>query len=221
MIKLSVIIPNYNKERYLEPLLSHLKEQMTDEVEVIVIDDASTDGSMSIIEKYSDVFRIFMNEENKYNSYTRNVGVKNAKGKYITFIDSDDDISPDFINVILETIKSNHDGYFFDYRVINCIKPNDPVEKGINTMVWSKVYKRNVIKDNKILFDVEKFPRGVLSEDYDFNLQFLAVTQDVIKIDYELIYYNWGIAYSVSNSPQYGDYTPRYEVDEEFLEKWF
>lgn len=221
MIKLSVVIPNYNKEEWLEPLLSHLKEQMTSEVEVIIVDDKSTDGSMDIINKYKDDFRIFENEINKYNSYTRNVGIDNAKGTYITFIDSDDDIVPDFINVIFDNIKTKHDGYFFDYNVVNRINPNEEVEKGHNTMVWSKVYRRKVLKDNKIRFDEKKFPRGTLCEDFDFNLQFIEATEDIIKVDFPIINYNWGISHSVSNSPQYGDYEPRYEIDYDFLNKWF
>ena len=127
--KIGIIIPNYNKEKYLEPLLTHLTKQLTSEVEVIIIDDASTDGSMDVINKYKDKFRIYQNERNMYNSYTRNVGLKATQGEYITFIDSDDDIKPDFVATILEAIQTAHDGYFFDYEVRN-IADSGVVEKG-------------------------------------------------------------------------------------------
>lgn len=220
MIKLSIIIPNYNKDKYLDTLLSHLKEQITNEVEVIVIDDASTDGSKDIIKKYEDVFKVYYNEENKYNSYTRNVGLLHSKGKYVTFIDSDDDIVPDFVSAILDNIKSKHDGYFFDYNNIN-VHNSGEVEKGYNTMVWSKVYSKKVLDDNNIEFNVDKFPRGTLGEDFDFNLEFIKATKDIVKVDFPIINYNWGVTNSVSNSQQTGIHEPLYEVDEEFMKQWF
>lgn len=220
MIKLSVIIPNYNKEGYLKPLLEHLKEQLTNEVEVIVIDDASTDSSWDIISEYKDVFKVLKNDINRYNSYTRNVGIDNAVGEYITFMDSDDDIKEDFIETILESIKTNKDGYFFNYTINNVID-GSYIEKGYNTMVWSKVYKRKLIEDKKIRFDVDRFPRGTLSEDLDFNLQVLYYTNNIEVSNKEIIIYNWGITNSVSNSEQSGDCDTRYEIDEKFMERWF
>lgn len=133
---LSIIIPNYNKERYLEPLLAHLADQVKgrNDVEVIIIDDASTDNSWSIIQKFAAQFITLRNEHNMYNSYTRNVGITNATGKYITFIDSDDDVTQNFIDTILYNIKTGHDGYFFDY-IINDLTRENKVQKGLNTMV--------------------------------------------------------------------------------------
>jgi len=219
-MKLSIIIPNYNKEKYLEPLLAHLAAQLTPEVEVIIIDDASTDGSMRIINKYKDKFHIYQNERNMYNSYTRNVGLKAAQGEYVTFIDSDDDIKPDFVATILEATQTAHDGYFFDYEVRN-VANTGSVEKGWNTMVWSKVYKKSVIDEYNIEFNVDAFPRGTLCEDYDFNLQFLAATQDIMMVDKPIIIYNWGVDVSVSNSPQTGGYEPRFQISDADYRKWF
>lgn len=220
MIKLSVIIPNYNKDKYLDTLLNHLKEQMTNEIEVIVVDDASSDNSPSIIKNYENIFRTYYNKENKYNSYARNAGLLHAEGQYVTFIDSDDDITPDFISMILKSIESGHDGYFFDYNVIN-VRDSAQVEKGYNTMVWSKVYKKKVLDNNNILFDVKKFPKGVLGEDLDFNLSFIKATNDIIKIDSPIINYNWGVTNSVSNSEQIAAAEPLYEIDNNFMDKWF
>lgn len=220
MIKLSVIIPNYNKDKYLDTLLNHLKKQMTNEIEVIIVDDASSDNSPSIIKNYENIFCTYYNKENKYNSYARNVGLLHAEGQYVTFIDSDDDITPDFISMILKSIESGHDGYFFDYNVIN-VRDSAQVKKGYNTMVWSKVYKKKVLDDNNILFDVKKFPKGVLGEDLDFNLSFIKATNDIIKIDSPIINYNWGVTNSVSNSEQIAAAEPLYEIDNNFMDKWF
>ena len=219
---LSIIIPNYNKKKYLEPLLAHLADQIEgrNDVEVIVVDDASTDNSWPIIQKFAAQFITLRNERNMYNSYTRNVGIDNATGEYITFIDSDDDVTQDFVEAILYNIKTGHDGYFFDY-IINDVTGQGNVEKGWNTMVWSKVYKKSVIEANAIAFDVEHFPRGTLCEDYDFNLQFLAATQDIVMVDKPIIIYNWGVDGSVSNSPQTGGYKPRFQIGDEDYRKWF
>lgn len=223
-MKLSIIIPNYNKEKYIGKLLSQLKEQLTDEVEVIVIDDCSTDNSWNIIKEYSDVFITIRNETNKYVAYSRNVGLDKSKGKYITFIDSDDEVKPYFVNNILESIKSNKDGYFFDYEINNVVDGTE-VEKGYNTMVWSKVYKKSVLTKNNIRFDEDYYTVHVLCEDMDFNCKFLNVTRNIQKSDSEMIVYNWGITNSISNSTQESKEEPWYEEfirnNEGIMDEWF
>lgn len=223
-MKLSIIIPNYNKEKYIGKLLSQLKEQLNDEVEVIVIDDCSTDNSWNIIKEYSDVFTTIRNEINKYVAYSRNVGLDKSKGKYITFIDSDDEVKPYFVSNILESIKSNKDGYFFDYEINNVVDGTE-VEKGYNTMVWSKVYKKSVLTKNNIRFDEDYYTVHVLCEDMDFNCKFLNVTRNIQKSDSEMIVYNWGITNSISNSTQESKEEPWYEEfirnNEGIMDEWF
>lgn len=223
-MKLSIIIPNYNKEKYIGKLLSQLKEQLNDEVEVIVIDDCSTDNSWNIIKEYSDVFTTIRNETNKYVAYSRNVGLDKSKGKYITFIDSDDEVKPYFVNNILESIKSNKDGYFFDYEINNVVDGTE-VEKGYNTMVWSKVYKKSVLTKNNIRFDEDYYTVHVLCEDMDFNCKFLNVTRNIQKSASEMIVYNWGITNSISNSTQESKEEPWYEEfirnNEGIMDEWF
>lgn len=223
-MKLSIIIPNYNKEKYIGKLLSQLKEQLNGEVEVIVIDDCSTDNSWNIIKEYSDVFTTIRNEINKYVAYSRNVGLDKSKGKYITFIDSDDEVKPYFVSNILESIKSNKDGYFFDYEINNVVDGTE-VEKGYNTMVWSKVYKKSVLTKNNIRFDEDYYTVHVLCEDMDFNCKFLNVTRNIQKSDSEMIVYNWGITNSISNSTQESKEEPWYEEfirnNEGIMDEWF
>ena len=202
MIKLSIIIPNYNKGSFIGNLLEHLAVQKTDEIEVICIDDYSTDNSWDIIQTYKNIFTILRNQNNKYLTYTRNAGLRLAKGEYITFIDSDDDIAEDYISTILQDIISNHDGYFYDYKILLPDGDNEPVEKAHRREVWGKVYKRSVLKDNDLWFDEDIFTPGVLGEDTDFNGRFIACTEDVIVSNKELILYRFMVKNSVSNSPQ-------------------
>ena len=93
METLSVIIPNYNKERYIEKCIDSILNQSYTDIEIIVIDDASTDNSREIIraraEEYNCIKYIFL-ECNGGVSNARNVGLKNATGNFVTFIDSDD-----------------------------------------------------------------------------------------------------------------------------------
>ena len=111
-MKLSIIIPTYNVEKYIDECLTSLLPQLTDECELIIIDDASTDETKSKIFGYltqemaskyfqykeaEDYFKFYMNEENKGVSACRNIGLKASKGQYIAFIDSDDIVKKDYI----------------------------------------------------------------------------------------------------------------------------
>ena len=83
-------------------------------------------------------------------------------------------------------------------------------------MVWSKVYKRKVLNDNKIRFDEEYFKPHVLSEDTEFNARFLSVTTNIKVQQIEIITYNWGVTNSVSNTNQVGN-----DIKEPFYEEFF
>ncbi len=90
---LSVIIPVYNCEKYIEACLDSLRRQSSRDFEVIIVDDGSQDSSVEICSEFEsddDRFRLFVQDENRGVSAARNVGIKNAKGDYITFMDSDD-----------------------------------------------------------------------------------------------------------------------------------
>lgn len=200
-MRLSIIIPNYNKEKYIGKLLSQLKKQLLDGVEVIVVDDCSTDDSWNIIQEYKDVFKIIRLEKNSWVSRARNRGIEESSGEYITFIDSDDGIKPNFIKIILKHIETKRDGYFFDYDIY-CDFKNVNVVKGENTMVWSKVFKRDVLDKNCIKFDEKYYTRYVLGEDTDFCCRFLAATTDIERINIPIIDYSFGVENSISNSKQ-------------------
>ena len=93
MVKVSVIVPVYNTEKYLRRCLDSLVNQTLDEIEIIVINDCSTDNSKEIIKEYKNKYKNIVLIDNKVNKgigYNRNMGIKKAKGKYISFVDSDD-----------------------------------------------------------------------------------------------------------------------------------
>ena len=93
MIKLSIIIPAYNAEPYIQELIDVLRPQVTKEIQVILIDDGS-DDPLKIDEPWIE---FYSNDGNKGISYTRNRGLKLAKGKYIHFIDADDLVPDNYV----------------------------------------------------------------------------------------------------------------------------
>ena len=91
MYKLSVVIPVYNTEQYLPRCIESLINQTYKNIEIVIINDGSTDKTDSIIKKYINDSRIkYYNRSNHGIGKTRNFGIKEATGEYITFIDSDD-----------------------------------------------------------------------------------------------------------------------------------
>lgn len=101
-IKISVIIPVYNEESYLNQCLDSILAQTLQEIEILCIDDGSTDRSLEILRDYAakdSRFRVFT-QENRYAGTARNVGIKYAEGKYFSFLDADDFFSP----VLLERL---------------------------------------------------------------------------------------------------------------------
>lgn len=157
-IKLSIIIPTYNRNEYIVKLLDKLHSQMQNNVEVIVVDDHSDIPLESSWFKY-----IYLDENSGGASIPRNVGLDNAKGRYICFVDADDMVSDDYIETILEKIKEDWDFCYISWQG----KSNKVIIRDTaptwNCCVWNCVYKRDLIGDKR--FD----PKLKMAEDYDFN----------------------------------------------------
>ena len=93
MSKISVIVPIYNNEQYLKTCLDSLVNQSLNDIEIILIDDCSTDNSYKIAQEYNDNYsniKLYKNNQNYGQGKTRNIGLDIATGEYIGFIDSDD-----------------------------------------------------------------------------------------------------------------------------------
>ena len=111
-ITLSIIIPVYNVEQYLEQCLQSITKQITDSVEIIIINDGSPDNSALIIDNYKNRFTnqiVSVTQKNQGLSATRNNGIDLAKGDYIWFVDSDDWLTDDAISRVLNEIETNQD----------------------------------------------------------------------------------------------------------------
>ena len=110
MIKLSIIIPVYNCERFLNQCINSVLMQTLDNIEVICIDDGSTDQSVDIIKKKSlaDNRIVLFQQENKGAGIARNIGIDKAKGKYVAFLDADDFyIDNDALRLMFDACEKN------------------------------------------------------------------------------------------------------------------
>ena len=162
-LSISIIIPYWNTLEQTNRLMNILKQQLNDNVEIIIVDDGCNEYELNRYEQ-DNIKIIHLPENSGGASVPRNVGLDNAKGKYICFIDSDDIVELDYIDTIFAKIKSEN----FDYCYYSWQSPyntititNEPPEW--NCCVWNCIYKRDIIGNER--FD----PKLKIAEDYDFN----------------------------------------------------
>ena len=172
-ILLSIIIPTYNRNKYIVKLLDKLHSQIQDNVEVIVVDDHSDIPLEESWFKY-----IYLEQNSGGASVPRNVGLDNAKGKYICFIDSDDMISDDYISTIIEATKECWDYCYFGWKSKYTTITGEP--PSWNCCVWNCIYKKDLI--GSVRFN----PKLKIAEDYEFNQKVRKGTYKVIN---KILYY--------------------------------
>lgn len=169
--KISIVIPCYNVEKYVEKCIKSIMNQTYSDLEVIVIDDKSTDGTYDVLLKlkkeYNDRFILLQNEKNSGLAYTRNFGVKKATGKYIGFIDSDDYVAPDYYEVLAEKILNDKSDL-----VVNDIQLVDESGNNIGNVVKScildEVSKVSIIDNGLAASACNKLLRKDLLLKYPF-----------------------------------------------------
>ncbi|WP_286032609.1 glycosyltransferase family 2 protein [Brachyspira pilosicoli] len=149
MIKVSVIVPVYNVEDYLIECLTSIINQTLKEIEIICIDDCGTDNSINILKEYAkkdDRIKIISHKENKGLGPARNTGIKESKGEYISFIDSDDYISRDYLENLYNTIIK------YDTDIVSTINIKRVVGEAISLYsininkylsIFQKIFKKN------------------------------------------------------------------------------
>lgn len=215
---LSIIVPVYNTEAYLEKCLESIIKQKTDfKYEVILVNDGSIDCSEDICKKYCDKYEnfIYIRQENKGASAARNNGIKNSRGKYICFIDSDDYISLNFVEIMMnEIISKSADfvkcGYYeFDSATNKIIKKVLLKNKTYN---GNNSYKRDLkghacmcIIDKKILKNV-KFPEGYWFEDIIIKFLLFPQCTKILTVKAPLYYYRVNINSTSNNKSSKKNY---------------
>src|SRR5699024_3880927 len=144
-VKISVIIPVYNVEKYLNRTLQSIVNQSFDSYEVILINDGSTDKSLSIINDFLDQFDYFylVNQENSGQSHARNAGLKKANGEYIYFFDSDDLLSSDALEKMYRNITNQN----LDILLFSGDSFSDDASINSNAFSYSKTKDLHKVSD--------------------------------------------------------------------------
>ena len=195
-MKISIIIPVYNAEKYLNRCLDSILKQTYKNIEIILVDDGSKDSSPQICDEYAKLDNriIVIHKENSGVSEARNSGLDVSSGDYVAFVDSDDYVEENFIQ---DMLKPNFDLIVSGYKDINCVVNQSKCVKIVNkeyhnnskefyidafinecfNSVWNKLYSKKLIKD--LRFD-KNFQIG---EDAIFNLQAILKAEHIIAID--------------------------------------
>ena len=210
MIKISVIVPVYNTEKYLEKCLNSIMNQSFKDIEIIIINDCSTDNSLKVIKKFLSLDqRIILidKEKNEGLSAARNSGIEKAKGEYILHIDGDDWIEKRYIEDIYMCAKKNRadiviTDFYEDFENKKVIYIHEKIENKNNEVdkeealkniflmeacnaVWNKLIKREVYKKNKINHPEEI----MLGEDLAVIPKLLYFSKKIIKINKAYYHY--------------------------------
>ena len=201
-MKVSVIVPIYNQEKYIKECLESLVVQDIDDFEILCIDDKSSDSSVKIIKKYVNTYDnvlLLRNRTNLGAAETRNVGIKHAQGEFILFVDADDWLLSEHVLSELYQIGSDNQADLVRYAIsTDKVVVNEAVTDGKELFCkemqswryrWDTV--RNFIK-RSFLYDNHIFFRGDIygCEDLHFSTRVLLANPRVVEIDKVLYHYN-------------------------------
>lgn len=201
---ISVIVPIYNVEKYLTKCLDSILASTYKDLEIILVDDGSTDNCSQICDEYLKKDRRIkvIHQQNGGLSDARNKGIDIARGDYISFIDSDDYIDKDLYSNVMDTFNSNDNidivvfGRYVEYKnKTHIVVPdvNHPITgkealidlasfKGFDMAAWDKVYKRDIIADLR-------YPFGKKNEDYYLTYKLLDNSKMVMFIQKPFYHY--------------------------------
>ena len=205
----SIIVPVYNVEKYIERCIESIINQTYKNLEIILVDDGSIDKSINICKKYSKIDNriVIIEQENKGVSSARNTGIKNSHGDFIGFVDPDDFIEPNMYKILINNVlKYNCNVGVCGVRNIEditgklieeTIQQEDKIlnneefwkkllnGKDMPSSVWNKIFKRDIIKD--IMFD-ENMKIG---EDFKWIFEVFRRNKELLVYNTTEILYNW------------------------------
>lgn len=233
---ISIIVPVYNVEKYLERCIESIVNQTYQNLEIILVDDGSMDNSGKICDEWAvkDNRIKVIHKENGGVSSARNDGLKKATGEYVGFVDSDDTVEPRYMEILLNLIIEKR----VDMSIINYIEKYSEYEIKNETYIknkefykenffkylfeisnykgylWNKIFKREIIVTNNIIFDENIY----ICEDLLFVCQ-VADKCEKFYYDYEEYLYNYYIREESSIRKEYSEQTAtRVEVYSRIIE---
>ena len=214
-IDLSIIIPAYNCEKYIEKCIKSIIEQKSDLVEIIIINDGSTDKTQQICKNFAQKHNNIklINQQNRGVSYSRNIGIQNSNGKYVMFVDADDYLVENSVEAVLKLLTEDVDVLRCSY-VVNSKKEEIFTEtifdiykffqKTNQNVVWGQVIKRELLNDIKFNENL------IYGEDELFNCQLYNKCKSIKYIDTVLYNYRQNVD---SVSRDYKNYKVKSKIE--------
>ena len=198
MPKVSVIVPFYNVENYIEKCLETLVNQTLKDIEIILVNDGSKDRSIDIVNKFLKQYPekiVYLEKENGGLSDARNFGIPHAKGEYITFLDSDDYVEKDMYENMYELAKKEDSDmvecdFYWEYP--DKLKTDEGtiyhgkkemIEK-VRVVAWNKLIKKEILEKSDV-----KFPKGLRYEDVEFTYKLVPYIEKVSFLKKPCVHY--------------------------------
>lgn len=216
---ISIIVPVYNTGPFLSVCIDSILTQTLAEIEVVLVDDGSTDESGTILDAYqqSDPRVRVIHQENQGMSAARNAGMKMARGKYLGFVDSDDFVAPEMFDLLCrraedaqaDIVIGNMLLYYHDtcktagfrdevlyYQLKNKVftVAEQPAMMGC-VAVWDRIFLRSFVERNEFVF-----PDGMIYEDALFTTETLLKAERIALVPDHLYYYRKNVGYSVTDN---------------------
>lgn len=198
MPKISIIVPVYNVEVYVEKCLKTLVEQTLEDIEIIVVNDGSTDHSKEIVQKIMKQFPdkiVYKEKENGGLSDARNYGINYAKGEYIAFFDSDDYVEKDMYEKMYKIAQKEkcdmvECDFFWEYPdhekrdIGKAYQGKKEMLEKVRVMACNKIIKREILEKTNI-----RFPKGLRYEDVEFTYKLVPYLEKVSLLQEPCFHY--------------------------------
>ncbi len=238
----SIIVPCYNAEKFLEQCVNSVLSQMYENWECILINDGSKDQTLDLIRKFEskdERIRVFT-QENRGLSATRNKGIDYAKGEFLFFLDSDDTLSKDAINVLISSFQNNDiiigitvASTFSDDQIKKVSQLQHPkegaiefrnnsfeilrrtMESGLTPVAQNRLYRKNFIDNNNL-----RFKSGILHEDELWFFEIMLFARNVKFINHETYFYRIDNQDSITKNVGDRNLESYIRVMEEIVEKY-
>lgn len=211
----SIIVPTYNNEKYLANCIDSLLAQTFQDFEVIVVDDGSTDQTIKLLKAFKTNPRIRVHSQpNSGISAARNQGLKLSRGKFISFVDSDDCVTPDFLEKLIAPLLQNPNiditvcGYqeiYQDHKIHHPLNPQIITgteatknfllkQQDFDILIWNKLCRKSLFDDHSILY-----PAGQIHEDNFTTYKLFAAAKNIQYLKDELYFYQRKNSYITKN----------------------
>lgn len=237
---ISIIIPIYNVEQYLDECIQSILTQTWNDYEVILVDDGSTDKCPQMCDTYQEMYSniAVIHNQNGGLSDARNAGLKKAQGKYVLFVDSDDYIKKGSLKIIYECCKENDEPdiiflsaekVFSDGKIVkyDTVMNNQSLIRGKKSAItylsgrekypasaWSKLIKRKFLIENNI-----EFKKGQLSEDYEWTLSCILSAKSMAACNESYYCYRQNRVGSITENVSKKHFDDLLDIIKQFVDK--